>query len=67
MVLLNSPVLATKHHKNRSLCLVFGATTPNGQGPRDLYLTTHNTQNRQTSMSPVGFKPTISAGERPQT
>ena len=31
---------------------------------RDLYLTTHN---RQTSMHPVGFKPTISAGERPQT
>ena len=34
---------------------------------RDLYLTTHNTHNRQTSMSPVGFEPTISAGERPQT
>jgi len=34
---------------------------------RDLYLTTHNTHNRNTSMSPVGFEPTISAGERPQT
>jgi hypothetical protein len=34
---------------------------------RDLYVTTHNTQNRQTSMPPVGFEPTISAGERPQT
>ena len=34
---------------------------------RDLYLTTHNTHNRQTSMPPEGFKPTISAGERPQT
>ena len=34
---------------------------------RDLYLTTHNTHNRQTSMPPVGFKPTISMGERPQT
>ena len=34
---------------------------------RDLYLTTHNTHKRQTSMPPVGFKPTISAGERPQT
>jgi len=33
---------------------------------RDLYLTTHNTHNRQTSMPPVGFEPTISAGERPQ-
>ena len=34
---------------------------------RDLYLITHNTHNRQTSMPPVGFEPTISAGERPQT
>ena len=34
---------------------------------RDLYLTTHNTHNRQTSMPPVGFEPNISAGERPQT
>jgi hypothetical protein len=34
---------------------------------RDLYLTTHNTHNRQTSMRPVGFEITISAGERPQT
>jgi len=33
---------------------------------RGLYLTTHNTQ-RQTSMPPVGFEPTISADERPQT
>ena len=34
---------------------------------RDLYLTTHNTYNRQTSMPLVGFKPTISAGEQPKT
>jgi len=34
---------------------------------RDLYLTTHNTYNRRKSMPPVGFEPTISAGERPQT
>ena len=33
----------------------------------DLFLTTHNTHNRQTSMLPVGFEPTISAGERTQT
>jgi len=32
---------------------------------RDLYLTTHNTHNRGTSMSPMGFEPTISEGERP--
>ena len=31
------------------------------------YLTTHNTHNRQTSMPPMGFEPTILAGERPQT
>jgi len=30
-----------------------------------LYLTTHNTHNRKTSMPPVGFEPTISAGKRP--
>ena len=34
---------------------------------RDLYLTTHNTHNRQASMHPAGFEPTISAGERPKT
>ena len=34
---------------------------------RDLYLTTHNTHNRQTSMPPMGFEPTISTGEWPQT
>ena len=34
---------------------------------RDLYLTIHNTHNRQISMPPVGFEPTISPGERPQT
>ena len=34
---------------------------------RDLYLTKHNTHIRQTFMSPVGFEPTVSAGERSQT
>jgi len=34
---------------------------------RDLFLTTHNIHNRQTSMPPVGFEPIISPGERPQT
>ena len=33
---------------------------------RDLYLTTHNTHNRHTSLPPAGFEPTISAGERTQ-
>jgi hypothetical protein len=34
---------------------------------RDLYLTTHNTHNRQTSMPPADFEPAISAGKRLQT
>ena len=34
---------------------------------RDLYLTTHNTHNRETSILSVGFEPTISVDERPQT
>jgi hypothetical protein len=33
---------------------------------KDLYLTTHDTHNRQISMPPVGFEPKISASERPQ-
>ena len=32
---------------------------------RDLYLTTHDTHNREISMPPLGFEPKISAGERP--
>ena len=34
---------------------------------RDLYLTTHNTHNRQTSIPSAGLEPTIPASERPQT
>ena len=34
---------------------------------RDLYLTIHNIHMRHTSMSPAGFEPIISAGERLQT
>ena len=33
---------------------------------RDLYLTTHNTQKRHTSMSPGGFEPAVPTSERPQ-
>jgi len=36
-------------------------------GHRALYLTTHQTNNRQTSIPPAGFELTISAGELPQT
>ena len=34
---------------------------------RDLYLTTHNTHNRQMAMPPAEFEPIIPASERPQT
>jgi hypothetical protein len=34
---------------------------------RDLYLTTHNTHNRQTFMPPAGFETTIPTSEQPQT
>jgi len=34
---------------------------------RDLYLTTHNTHKRQTSIPPAGFEPAIPVIERPQT
>ena len=34
---------------------------------RDLYLITHNTHKRQTSMPPAGFETAIPASERPQT
>jgi len=34
---------------------------------KDLYLTTYNSHNRETSMLPVGFEPTNPASERPQT
>jgi hypothetical protein len=34
---------------------------------RDLYLTTHNTHKRQTSMPQLIFEPTTSTSERPQT
>jgi hypothetical protein len=34
---------------------------------RDLYLTTHNTHKRQTSMPPATFEPAIPASERRQT
>jgi len=50
-------------------CITVGRTTLDKWSAhhRDRYLTTHNTHNRQKSTPPVGYKPTISAGERPQT
>jgi len=47
----------------------FGRTPPDEWLVRrtDLYLTTHDTHNRQTYMPPLGFEPTYSASEWPQT
>jgi hypothetical protein len=44
-------------------------TPPNeGSAQRtDLYLTSHDTRKRQTSMPPAGFEPAIPASEPPQT
>jgi hypothetical protein len=44
--------------------------TPLDEGPardRDLYLTTHNTHKRQTSIPTARYKPAIPGSERPQT
>ena len=62
------------HGQNVFFCFVFGPTAP----PPDWAMVSSftrfldhtqrsTTHSRQASMPPVGFKPTISAGERPQT
>jgi len=57
---------ASRTHSDtpHSVGLIWTSDQPDA---RNLYLTTHNTHNRQTSMPPPGFEPTIPAGERPQT
>ena len=50
-------------HRHSTLCM-----TPLDEGSarrRDLYLTTHNIHERQTSMLAAGFEPAIRASERP--
>jgi hypothetical protein len=74
-VWLDSPIWAWAFSFRRRITIThFRHTTlgrtPLDEGParrRDLYLTTHNTHNRQTSMTPVGFEPAIPVSERPQT
>ena len=62
-----SSVLGFLHHTQRRT--TFGRTTLDEWSARrrELYLTTHSNYNRQTSMSPVGFEPTVSTGERSQS
>jgi len=54
---------------NKQRCSTVGSTTLDEWLARrtDLYLTTHNTHNRQTSMDLAGFEPAILVGERSQT
>jgi hypothetical protein len=46
-----------------------GSTHPDELSARrgDLYLSTHNTHNRQAPMPPAGFEPTIPASEQSHT
>ena len=65
----NSPQWARASSFTRFLdhTLTHHSQTPLDEGSvrrRDFYLTAHNTHKRQTSMPPVGFEPTVSAGER---
>ena len=62
---MEHPFLMFLDHTQRRSTV--GRTPPDERSARrrDLYLTTHDTHNRQISMPPVGFEPTISAGERP--
>ena len=62
-VYMEHPFLMFLDHTRRS---TVGRTPLNEWSARrrDLYLTTHDTHNRQISMPPVGFEPTISAGEQ---
>jgi len=57
------------HQVSRSHTTTVGRTSLDVSSARrrDLYLTTHNIHNRETSMPSVGFEPTNSAGEWLQT
>ena len=62
-----SPFLRFLDHTQRRITVGRTPLDEWSAGRRDICLTTHNTHNRQISMPPVGFEPTISASERPQT
>jgi hypothetical protein len=72
---LDSPICAWASSFRRGFMVTQIRHTTVGRTPldewsarrRDLYLTTHNTHKRQTSMPPAGLEPTIPASERPQT
>jgi hypothetical protein len=60
-------VEVSRYHSVRKITL--GRTPPDVESARrrDLCLTTHNTQKRETSMLPARFETAASASERPQT
>jgi hypothetical protein len=63
-------LVSSRFHGHTHLRHTAVGRTPLDEGPahrRDLYLTTHNTHKRQTSMPPAGFEPTILVSERPNT
>ena len=65
-----SLLVSSRSHDHTHLRHTTVGRTPLDEGSarrRDLYLTSHNTHKIQTSMSPVGFEPTILVSERPKT
>jgi len=67
-----APIGSRLHNRGFTITLrhtTFGRTPLDEWTARrwDLYLTTHNTHKRQTSMPLVGFETTIPVNERPQT
>jgi hypothetical protein len=63
-------LVSSRFHGHTHLRHTTVGRTPLDAGParrRGLYLTSHNTHNRQTSMPPVVFEPTILVSERLKT
>ena len=65
-IYMEHPFLMFLDHTQRRITVGRTPLDERSARRRDLYLTTHDTHNRQISMPPVGFEPTISAGEWPQ-
>ena len=64
-IYMEHPFLMFLHHTQRRNTVGRTPLDEWSTRRRDLYLTTHDTHNRQISMPPVAFEPKISAGERP--
>ena len=60
-----APILDVSNHTQRRSTVGRTPLDEWSARRRGLYLTTHDTHNRQIAMPPVGFEPTISAGEWP--